>query len=237
MKAILFTIQKLGFMIMNHNNEPVTESEYSDYLKSLNSGYYENFSKIKTTKQVFKRMEAIRKMYAEVIPYLKMEGFVAHRSKYPIAKDFFINDLYTPIEKVAFEVFYYDKRLPVFPQYPVLNYMVDFAIPKLKIAIELDGVQYHDIAKDTIRDEKLKKEGWKTFRVMGCECYTIFTMDDLLDYEQELPQHALIDFFINTVEGFATAIKMFYFNRPDDGNLFDLAIMSLKHHRIIEFEL
>lgn len=49
--------------------------------------------------------------------------------------------------------------------YPFLNYSIDIAIPKLKIAIEYDGSFWHqDSLSDNQRQSKLEKFGWKFLR-------------------------------------------------------------------------
>jgi len=60
--------------------------------------------------------------------------------------------------------------LVLYPQYPVLNFFVDFANPKAKVAIECDGAAYHDETKDAERDEKLRAAGWTVYRISGKDC-------------------------------------------------------------------
>ena len=59
------------------------------------------------------------------------------------------------------------------PQYPILRYKVDFAIPALKIVIECDGEQWHttktQIKQDKIRQNKIEKEGWFVLRYTGAK--------------------------------------------------------------------
>ncbi len=51
------------------------------------------------------------------------------------------------------------------PQYPIKNYFVDFAIPSLRIAIEVDGAYWHqNKKKDTKRQREIEKEGWHVLR-------------------------------------------------------------------------
>ena len=55
-------------------------------------------------------------------------------------------------------------------QFPIRgSYILDFAIPKLKIGIECDGEVWHDKRKDKIRDYWLKKKGWIILRFKGQE--------------------------------------------------------------------
>lgn len=59
----------------------------------------------------------------------------------------------------------------LYPQYPVLDFFVDFANPKAKVAIECDGAAYHfDKAKDAARDKRLTDIGWTVYRISGAHC-------------------------------------------------------------------
>lgn len=59
----------------------------------------------------------------------------------------------------------------LYPQYPVLDFFVDFANPKAKVAIECDGAAYHmDKAKDAARDKRLTDAGWSVYRISGASC-------------------------------------------------------------------
>lgn len=59
----------------------------------------------------------------------------------------------------------------LWPQYPVLNFFVDFANPVAKVAIECDGAAYHlDKAKDAARDKRLTDAGWTVYRISGKHC-------------------------------------------------------------------
>ena len=65
----------------------------------------------------------------------------------------------------------------IFPQFTInidsYEYSIDFAIPDIKIAIEVDGEVFHStkkqIASDTDRDEKLAKHGWTILRFNDTE--------------------------------------------------------------------
>lgn len=54
-------------------------------------------------------------------------------------------------------------------QFPILNYVVDIALPEYKIAIEYDGYFHFDTEKNKEyhkqRQEKIENEGWKFYRV------------------------------------------------------------------------
>jgi very-short-patch-repair endonuclease len=57
--------------------------------------------------------------------------------------------------------------LPLYPQYPVLGYFLDFADPYRRICIELDGRKYHNAEADAQRDKVLAAHGWRIFRIPG----------------------------------------------------------------------
>ncbi len=87
------------------------------------------------------------------------------------------------LEEMGFSVKFFEDRSPddsesIYMQVPVLSYLMDFASPKKKIAIEIDGEYWHGSAfmsvtasqlrqklHDAQRDEELKKEGWTIFRI------------------------------------------------------------------------
>ncbi|WP_253724679.1 endonuclease domain-containing protein [Burkholderia multivorans] len=78
--------------------------------------------------------------------------------------------LFTPIEAAIWS----DIRcygLPFWPQFPVGRFVVDFADPVRKIALECDGAAFHDRAKDARRDAILADMGWKTYRIPGRDCF------------------------------------------------------------------
>lgn len=61
----------------------------------------------------------------------------------------------------------------LYPQYPVLNFFVDFANPVAKVAVECDGRHYHiDKEKDAARDARLTELGWTVYRIPGSACKT-----------------------------------------------------------------
>lgn len=76
----------------------------------------------------------------------------------------------TPIESAMWHEIR-SEGLPFWPQFPVGKYMVDFADPIRKIAIECDGAAYHDSSKDGLRDKALEQMGWTTYRIPGRDCF------------------------------------------------------------------
>lgn len=61
----------------------------------------------------------------------------------------------------------------LYPQYPVGKYFVDFASPRLKVAIECDGAAFHrDREKDAFRQAQIEALGWTVYRISGADCRT-----------------------------------------------------------------
>lgn len=84
---------------------------------------------------------------------------------------------WTPIEREAWWAFR-TAGMFVLPEYPVGRRFVDFANPDYKIAIELDGAEWHSPEKDAARDRELAALGWATLRVPGRLCWVEFSADD-----------------------------------------------------------
>jgi very-short-patch-repair endonuclease len=95
------------------------------------------------------------------------------RSWAPPADPYVIADwamLFTPIEAAIWS----DIRcygLPFWPQFPIGRFVVDFADPVRRIALECDGAAFHDAAKDRARDAELERMGWTVYRIPGRECF------------------------------------------------------------------
>jgi len=51
-------------------------------------------------------------------------------------------------------------------QKPIMNYIVDFYCPKLKLVIEIDGSSHTDLDKDVLRDNNLNELGIKVLRFL-----------------------------------------------------------------------
>lgn len=126
---------------------------------------------------------------------------------------FSLNLHFTPIERIAWEMIR-EHRVVAYPQYPACGYFLDFANPKAKFAIEMDGKQWHDPARDAIRDARLIFNDWTVYRIKGAECY--LEMPDLSalyesfegDTENEEYQEAIFNWYSKTVEGVILAIGM-----------------------------
>ena len=65
-----------------------------------------------------------------------------------------------------------DLPVPFYRQKVINHYIVDFYSAKAKIVIELDGSQHYEpekIEQDAIRDDMLKKSGYKVLRYTNYE--------------------------------------------------------------------
>lgn len=60
------------------------------------------------------------------------------------------------------------------PEYPILNYFVDFGDPLKKIAIECDSKMYHyaKYREDTERQKRIESQGWRFFRFNSAQIYS-----------------------------------------------------------------
>jgi len=75
-------------------------------------------------------------------------------------------------------------------QYPIGNYIVDFCCPAEKLVIELDGSGHlteQQTKKDKKRDEFLKRQGFRIYRVWNSE------IDENLDGVLEEIYHLVSD--------------------------------------------
>jgi very-short-patch-repair endonuclease len=62
--------------------------------------------------------------------------------------------------------------LPMYPQFPVGPYFLDFADPVKKLGIEVDSRRYHeDREKDRLREQHLELQGWTIIRITGRQTY------------------------------------------------------------------
>lgn len=79
----------------------------------------------------------------------------------------------SPLERMFYELAFLDLHL--YPQHPVGKYRLDFAIPDKRIAIELDGHDYHKTRSqrthDARRDRWLFGQGWHVLRFTGTEIH------------------------------------------------------------------
>ncbi|UTT86839.1 endonuclease domain-containing protein [Vibrio pelagius] len=83
----------------------------------------------------------------------------------------------SPLEEMFYKLAQLDLHL--YPQYRVGKYRLDFALVEQRIAIELDGHEYHKTkyqrTHDAKRDRWLYGQGWSVLRFTGTEIYKDLT--------------------------------------------------------------
>jgi len=202
----------------------LTDKNYDDFVLS-----HDIKMKFIKAQNVWDRYAAIREMYDLMLPKLI--------ERYRVEPNFLPWSLmFTPIEDMAWQEIRYI-GLPVYPQYPVGKYFLDFGSPKFKIGIELDGKEFHkDYKKDLARDEELLQLGWKIFRIEGKECYTeptYFAHDEYHDGNREYMYNKWLN---TTVGGVLECIDMVYF-RGREFEADENYKQSLRNHKLANFEI
>ena len=103
----------------------------------------------------------------------------------------------SPIEVRLYEAMRREGLSPV-PQFPIEDYIPDFAFPDVKLAVEADGLTYHTgerRERDLKRDWRLKTQfGWTVMRFYGstihkeageCACIIKREVESLRKKERE----------------------------------------------------
>lgn len=169
---------------------------------------------------------AIRAAYAATLPEW-MDDYAATGNMY---NDPYLMDWeFSPIERLVWADIR-DMALPFYPQLPALNYFLDFGNPFLKIGIECDGKEFHDKARDAVRDERLAGAGWMIFRIEGHECKR--TVDRHWEGDPECrPDVDHGKYYGATSEGVLRAIKHHYFDDAPARGHVCLESATLNLHR------
>jgi very-short-patch-repair endonuclease len=132
---------------------------------------------------------------------------------------------FSPIEFNAWCSIRSKGQIVLYPQYPVLNYHLDFANPGLRIGLELDGKQFHDQQRDIKRDNELKRAGWTIYRITGAEMVKAkymswFEIQEQCMYNSEAFQE-LENWLLHTGDGVMTALRYIHFIEPYQTSVFD----------------
>lgn len=164
---------------------------------------------------------------------------------------------FSPIEEIAWDSIREMGNLVLYPQFPVFNHFIDFANPYLKIGVELDGKDYHDIEKDTERDFKLQRFGWKIFRISGKEANQTYLTNNELDDKEIVNEEKIRqvqNWILNSCDGILTAIKYWYFSNDEEKennfkfyinieeneeviDIYSLAKLSLERHNLVNLKI
>lgn len=200
---------------MQVNEQKISATEMWAYCCELGD-FRDDFA---TANGYLNKLKAIarywRKLEPEIIEYSRPNPKRWFRT-YPI--DW--SQLFTPIEQDAWISIRRKGQVVLYPQYPVLNYHVDFGNPLLKIALEIDGENFHqDKVKDHQRDQLLKQAGWTVFRVTGKEMWRTDYKDfsdfaDGADWYEDGYDY-IQDWIMSSGDGVIEAIRCVYFIRPD----------------------
>jgi very-short-patch-repair endonuclease len=229
----------------------LTEADLENFL--INKLLSHDFEKLN---EITDKWGFFRQLYMENI------SFILEASKKDIKKwsNVYLLDWrkhLSPIEQIAWDSIRDTSQVVLYPQFPVFNYFIDFANPILRLGLELDGKDYHSKEKDFEKDIKLKRFGWKIFRVSGSESMIKYFNNSELD-EQGITgiekQDAIEHWILNTCDGLIQSIKYWYFLNekervqkysfylnPDDMNemvdIQSLVKMSLKKHKLADFKI
>lgn len=101
----------------------------------------------------------------------------------------------SPIE-LRFFVFAIHKIPGLHPQIVVDSYRVDLAIPEKKVAIELDGHEFHKSREqrtyDAKRERYLQRQGWQVIRFKGTEIHkdVLGCIDEAIEIINKMPNIA-----------------------------------------------
>lgn len=171
----------------------------------------------------WERFAALRELYAEIDP----------RSWDPYPYGINWLRVFTPIEDDVWCCLRYE-GLRMWPQYPVGRYFLDFADPINRIAVECDGRDWHDKAKDQRRDAELFDMGWRVFRIPGAECRRVVGVDwfDADEYRREHGQQPpeVVEWLNRSAEGLIAALGKVFYGKSHGEISWDEAVQALSSH-------
>lgn len=175
----------------------------------------------------------LRQIYLEVMPDIMAKFKLGKRQG---INPYFIDWLpfLSPIEEIAWNSIR-TQGVPLYPQFPLFNYFIDFANPGLRIGLEIDGKDFHDEQKDRERDYYLSEYGWKIFRVKGTETNAPYRLPEELD-ESDDKDAEIDNWLMNTSDGVIASLdKVYFLQHPIE--YYNVALKSLDKHRLADFDL
>lgn len=204
--------------------------QYMDRVAELNISMENAFN-------YYHKLVAIRKYYLQNELEIIQHKDTWH-SSYPIDWPSFM----TPIEFRAWGSIRSKGRVVLYPQYPALNYHLDFGNPGLKIGLELDGKKFHDKERDAERDSKLKAIGWTIYRISGSEMmkedYKEWFEINEMEFEDDKIE-ALREWILHSGDGVIEAIKLIHFTgfKDSEDYMYNKYISycheTLENHRLV----
>ena len=172
---------------------------------------------IETAKNYYEKLQAIKRYYEQSDRYI-MDAFRKSKFLWASTYPYDWSRIFTPIEYRAWASIRGKGRIVLYPQYPALNYHLDFANPGLKVALELDGKEFHNKERDIIRDAELKKCGWTVYRVTGAEMSKtnykeLYEIEEEYEYtyDEDKAIEDIRHWLLNTGDGVIHAIKEIHF--------------------------
>lgn len=177
----------------------------------------------------------VRAGYRELLPEILKASEDRKRGRVnPYFMDW--SQSFTPIEESAW-MSIRSVGVPLYPQFPALDYFIDFASPYFRIGLELDGKQFHDPVRDRVRDQRLfDEEGWRIFRATGSESYVKFQVpEDFEAWQEESHEYkdALRHWLMNTADGLIRSIHLVYFMDQRDA-FGGMCLEALHTHRLVQ---
>lgn len=159
--------------------------------------------------------QKIKDHYEDLLPEIIRSGA---KCKYkwtsPYCDEIHWPPMFSPIELSTWQSIRAFGKCPLYPQYPVRRYFVDFGNPVVKVALECDGVKWHDKQKDEERDKILLDAGWIVYRIGGADCNRVFSqMEELKEenyYSDDEKYEILSQFYETTVDGLIRAIAVIH---------------------------
>lgn len=177
----------------------------------------------------------IRKIYLRLEPKLLEENFLYFKA--------YGTDFWRWMNEVE-QDFYHQYRcmggVPLYPLYFANGYYLDFANPKLKIGIEIDGKKFHDANKDRKRDQDLADFGWKIYRITAADVlkdqiYLSDLEERLCDLEEDQFERAVYDLFNNYASGLVQALRILYFDKWKKDSLYYRTAEESLYRRMLAY--
>jgi len=194
-----------GFLFVNNNMEGIyTLNDFSInklYESMINSPY--NNTEEFYNMNIFSKRKIIKEKYEKILP-------IIIKSKHKYINPYIVNweKIMNENEFNLFQCFRVN-NIPMYPQYPVLNYWLDFANPYFKVGIEADSNTYHKIENDIIRDIELKKLGWTIYHIPSSLSFCNISIDTSLLSKEENENEYYEQWYLylnNTTEGVLNCI-------------------------------
>jgi very-short-patch-repair endonuclease len=179
-----------------------------------------------------------RQLYMENIPFI-LEASRKDIKRWSESYLLNWNRFLSPIERTAWNSIRETSHIPLYPQFPVFNFFIDFANPLIRIGLELDGKNYHSTKMDLQRDLKLSRFGWKIFRVTGAETKVKYLDRSELEEREIVGQekyNAIENWIMNTSDGLIQSLKYWYFlNDEEREQYYKIYLYPKESDEIIDF--